>query len=95
MIISKQSIGDSSTLRTYLEEKLLPRFIRANILDRNTLSTSINTNSIRLKSNKNEIERDLANNILYQYFNFMNGKNFTDLASRFVNVRKPLPPSML
>ena len=86
VILNKQFIGDSNTLRAYLEEKLLPRFIKANILDRNSFADAMSTSSVKLKSNRNDIERDIANNVLFKYFNFMNGRNYTDLASRFVNV---------
>lgn len=87
VILNKQFIGDSSTLRSYLEEKLLPRFIRANILDRSSFTDAMSTQSVKLKTNRNDIERDIANNVLFKYFNFMNGRNYTDLATRFVNVK--------
>lgn len=86
VILGKHFIGDSSSVRTYLEEKLLPRFIRANLLDRSAFMGSMATNSVHLKGNRADIERDIANNVLFKYFNFMNGRNYTDLAVRFVNV---------
>lgn len=86
VILGKHFIGDSSSVRTYLEEKLLPRFIRANLLERSAFMGSMATNSVHLKGNRADIERDIANNVLFKYFNFMNGRNYTDLAVRFVNV---------
>lgn len=47
---------------------------------------SMATNSVHLKGNRADIERDITNNVLFKYFNFMNGRNYTDLAVRFVNV---------
>lgn len=90
MILHKQFIGDTAHLRSYLEGKLLPRFIRATILDRNIFVDPSSSSITKLKTNQKELERDLLQNILFKYFNFMNSKNYTDMAARFVNVGYPM-----
>lgn len=84
VILNKNFIGDSKNMKSYLEDKLLPRFIRSSIIESSTFSQSHQSSLI--KSARNQIEREIQQNILYKYFNFLNVKNYTDLAYRFVNV---------
>ena len=83
-------IGDQvGNLRTYLEEKLLPRFIRATILlgdGKNPAYEMIGNNAYRLKTTIKNYEHDIQQNILFKYFNFLNSKNYPEMALRFVNV---------
>ncbi|KAH9413589.1 Carboxylesterase 5A [Dermatophagoides pteronyssinus] len=90
LILNKQMIGDQvGNLRTYLEEKLLPRFIRATILlggGKNPAYEMIGNNAYRLKTTIKNYEHDIQQNILFKYFNFLNSKNYPEMALRFVNM---------
>nr|XP_046916154.1 esterase E4-like isoform X1 [Dermatophagoides farinae] len=91
LILNKQMIGDQvGNLRTYLEEKLLPRFIRATILlnngGKNTAYEMIGNNAYKLKTAIKDYEHDIQQNILFKYFNFLNSKNYPEMAFRFVNM---------
>lgn len=94
MILSPKNFHHNGSLRNYLEEKLLPLFMRATFAQNASSTSSLSDDFVMIDLKQSNLkpahfESDIRQNILYKYFNFLQSKNLTDLALRFVKVIYP------
>ncbi|KPM06717.1 esterase-like protein 3, partial [Sarcoptes scabiei] len=93
LILSPKNFHHNGSLRNYLEEKLLPLFMRATFAQNASSTSSLSDDFVMIDLKQSNLkpahfESDIRQNILYKYFNFLQSKNLTDLALRFVKLSK-------